>query len=135
MNMDLLRRDLERDEGRRATVYKDSLGVATIGIGHNCYKPLSARAIDLIFEDDVLDAIADLDRNLDWWREMSEPRQRALANMSFQMGYSRLKGFAKMLAALEAGDFEAAAHEAANSHWAFQTPERAKRLIQMIREG
>lgn len=135
MNLDRLKSDLERDEGRRSTVYKDHLGVLTVGVGHNCLKPLSSNAIDQILQDDIADALSDLDRNLPWWGELSEARQLALANMAFQLGYPRLSGFTKMLSALKAGDYEEAAHEAANSRWARQTPERAKRIIQMIREG
>jgi lysozyme len=131
----MLKADLERDEGRRATLYSDSLGVQTFGVGHNAYKPLSNRAIDLIFEDDTLDSIQDLDANVAWWRGMTEPRQRALCNMCFQLGWPRLRGFVKMLAALKDGDYEEAAHEAGSSQWATQTPNRAKRIIQMIKEG
>lgn len=40
----------------KATPYSGSLGAQTIGIGHNLHKPLSERARQVIFEDDVADA-------------------------------------------------------------------------------
>ena len=135
MNLVLLKLDLERDEGRKSTVYTDTMGVPTLGIGHNGSKPLSREAIDLIFSDDVRDAIEDLDRNIPWWTELSESRQRALCNMCFQLGWPRLSGFQKMLEALKARDYAEAARQAGASMWATQAPTRAKRIIDMIREG
>jgi lysozyme len=135
VNLDRLKADLEADEGRKSTLYRDSLGVETFGVGHNAYKALSDRAIDQILEDDINEAVADLDRNIPWWRSLSESRQLALANMCFQLGYPRLARFKKMMAALEAGDYAEAAKEANDSLWAIQTPKRARRIISMIREG
>src|SRR6185312_8317915 len=45
---------LRRHEGVRASPYRDVEGNLTIGVGHNldCV-PLSARAIDLILDDDI----------------------------------------------------------------------------------
>lgn len=49
---------LIRHEGMRATPYIDSVGVQTIGIGHNLHKPLSHAAILQIFKDDVANLAA-----------------------------------------------------------------------------
>lgn len=135
MNEALFEADILRDEGQRSTVYFDSLGVPTIGRGHNGNKPLSARAIQMIYEDDKADAVADLNRLLPWWKAMTDARQRAIANMCYQLGYPRLSKFTNMLKAMQSGDYDTAAAEALDSTWATQTPDRAKRIAQMIREG
>lgn len=135
MNLDQLRADLERDEGVCLTPYKDTVGVMTIGIGHNLQMGISPAVKDLIFEEDIADVVAELDRNAPWWRGLSETRQRALANMAFNLGWPRLSNFKNTLAALEAGDFEKAAVEAMDSKWARQVKGRAERIAKLILEG
>lgn len=137
MKADAINRLMEwtaREEGKRLRMYKCSAGYNTIGIGHNLdAKPISERAAWVIFEDDIADVVADLDRALPWLWEQPEDVQVALGDMCFQMGISRLLKFRKMLAALERGDREEAAREALESAWARQTPARAARVAALIR--
>jgi lysozyme len=137
VDMDSLDSELTVDEGKRRRGYKCSSGFWTIGIGHNTEgKDLSDRAIRVIFEDDVSDAIKDLDSMWVGWRGLSERRKRALINFSFQLGYSRMRGFIKFWAALRAHDFNRAADEMKDSLWFRQTQEsRTSRVIQYVREG
>ena len=130
-----IRLDLLKDEGLRKKPYKDSKGNLTICIGHHLDKPISSRAVEAIFEDDLQDAIDDLDRVYPWWRELSLNRRRALANMCFQMGLPKFSGFKKMLAAMQDGDFFKAAMEARDSDWAKQTAPRAQKISYMIEDG
>lgn len=132
-----LTNELVDDEGKRRRGYKCSAGYWTIAIGHNTEgKDLSDRAIEVIFEDDVADAIADLDNIWIGWRSLTERRKRALINMSFQMGYSKLAAFVKMWAALKIGDYETASAEAKDSLWFHQTQEdRTSRVLLYLKEG
>ena len=66
---------------------------------------------------------------------MSDGRQRALANMAFNLGMPTLQRFSRMLRALEAGEYEAAAREALDSRWARQVGARAERIAELFREG
>lgn len=136
-NMGALEKEFEDDEGRTRRGYKCSQGYWSIGIGHNTEgKDLSDRAIRVIFEDDLQDAVADLDRIYPGWRDLSERRKRALINMSFQLGGSRLAAFKKMWAAIKVGDFVTAAAEAKDSLWFKQTQEsRTERVIRYLKEG
>ena len=135
MNMELLRDELTRDEGKVLSPYRDSVGKLTIGIGHNLDdKPLSERAVQVIFEDDLADAMAYLDQKLPWWRTLSDARRRVLVNMTFNM-QGKLLGFVRALAAMKAGDFEEAANQMHNSMWAGQVGQRATRLCEMMRRG
>ena len=140
MNLHKLTADLKRDEGFVPHAYQDHLGFWTIGIGHLIDKRkgggITERVANFILADDIANVETDLDRSLPWRTSLSEPRQRALANMCFQMGISGLLAFRMALTALEAGDYETAADEFADSLWAReQTPERASRVVELIRSG
>jgi lysozyme len=129
LNMLQLERDLDRDEGRRRKPYRDSVGKLTIGVGRNLDdRGLTEPEIDYLLHNDITLACAELDRNASWWRDMPEPWQRGLANMSFNLGWPRLSAFKKMLAALEAGDGVTAAAEALDSKWSAQVGDKASRI-------
>ena len=135
MDMIALQVDLIRDEGKRNEMYTDSVGVPTIGIGHNLNNPISDHAVHVIFETDIREVLLDLDINLPWYRSMSDARQRAVANMCFNMGIAKLMEFHKALNALKSGAWEVAADEMLASKWAVQVGSRADRLAQMVRQG
>ena len=128
--------DLIRDEGSRNFPYLDSEGITTIGVGRNLEdRGLSDGEIAVLLGNDLVWVSADLDRNIPWWRELSSDRQRALANMCFNLGWPRLSQFALMLAALEAGDWDEAANQALDSRWAIQVGARAERIAELFRSG
>ena len=134
MDHNQLLADLESDEGVRLEPYRDSVGKLTIGIGRNLDdKGISKAEALFMLDADVYDALRDLDLNAKWWRRMSDWRMRALANMSFNLGWTRLAGFKKMLAALERRDYHTAADEALDSKWAQQVGERALRIAALFR--
>ena len=132
--MDAVEQDLIRDEGMVLRPYSDSVGKMTIGIGRNLDdRGITEAEARYLARSDILGAVADLDRNVPWWRGLAEPRQRALVNMCFNVGWPRLSSFARMWAALEAGDYETAADEALDSKWARQVGARAERIAALIR--
>lgn len=134
MNHDDLLADLKRDEGLRLDLYSDTEGNLTGGYGHNFDDMgLSEAASLFILNEDKAIAIAELDRELPWWRNLPPLAQRGLANMSFNLGMPRLLKFRKMIAALKAGDFDAAATEALNSKWRRQVGDRAERIAALYR--
>ncbi len=97
MNVKRAKELLELHEARRDRMYKCSAGFNTIGIGHNLdANPISERAIDVIFEDDLNVVLNDLTKNLPWWRTLSENRQLVLVDMCFNLGIGRLLGFKKL---------------------------------------
>ena len=123
----------------RYSVYQDSLGFWTLGMG----TLVDARKGGAI-SDDVVNLMAtehierdemDLSRALPWWSTLDEPRARALANMTYQLGLPNLLEFTKMLAALKDGKFAEAATHALDSRWAKQTPARANRIAAVFRTG
>lgn len=116
-------------------MYQDSLGVPTIGYGHNLRdRPISRRAAEVILDDDMADVAVELRRALPWAERLSEARYGVLLNMAFNLGVAGLLAFRKALAAMEQGDWMIAAAEMLDSKWAEQVGPRAYRLARQMRE-
>lgn len=131
-----LLQDLERDEGKRAKPYRDTVGKLTAGIGRNLDDVgLREDEMQLMLRNDVAAAAADLDRVMPWWRKMTDARQNALLNMCFNLGIGRLSGFAVTLGLLRKGEYEAASREVLRSKWAVQVGDRAVRISQLFAKG
>jgi lysozyme len=139
MNIDKLREELTFDEGCVDKIYLDHLGYPTFGIGHLVLEtdpehgkevdtPVSEERIKECFEKDITTVIEDLNRNLEWWQDLPEDLQRVMANMSFNLGITRLLKFKKFLTAMEKHDWKTAAVEMMDSRWAIQVGPRAIRL-------
>lgn len=136
MNRDKLKTMLRLHEGERFYPYRCTAGALTIGVGRNLdAKGISKRCSDMMLEEDIDEVVLELDRALPWWRGMSPARQLVLADMCFNLGITRLLGFARSLAAMRAGDYETAAVEMLDSQWSRQVGQRAQRLARMMREG
>jgi len=129
--------DLKRDEGFREYAYQDSEGYWTIGYGRLIDKELGGNISEtegfILLVNDVDEVTNELDRVTPWWRQLPPDAQRGFANMAFNLGWTRLSKFVKMLAALEDHDFELAADEALDSKWADQVHERADRIADLYR--
>lgn len=136
MNFATLIQELVRDEGERLKPYTDTAGKVTIGVGRNLTDVgISQSESRTMLENDIGRACADLDRNLKGWRDWSDARQRAIANMAFNLGWPRLSQFTDMLTNLRAGHWDLAALDALDSAWARQVGDRAKRIAEMIKGG
>ena len=144
MNLTLLEAELRRDEGVRYTRYIDSLGNPSCGVGHNLNAsplpagwkfPLTDPQVNQLLDQDIADALHQLDVHLPWWRQLDEVRQRVIANMCFNMGIDKLLGFALMLAALKLHNFMTAAAEMKDSRWFGQVGDRAVRLCSAMKTG
>ena len=141
-NDKLLIEELRRDEGVRDSPYLDSEGIKTVGVGHNLEAhplelsyPLTNEQVDSILSADLVSVFHDLDGNLGWWRTLSYPRQRVMANLCFNLGIPRLLKFRRMLLAVERGHYDQAAREMLQSKWATQVFGRAVRLAEMMAKG
>ena len=143
MDIDKHREELTLDEGCVNNIYLDHLGYATFGIGHLVLEtepeheqevdtPVSEDRIKECFEKDIQNVIDDLDRNMDWWKDLPEDLQRVMANMCFNLGITRLLKFKNFLSAMENKDWEKAAVEMIDSRWATQVGARATRLKERV---
>lgn len=138
---------LRDEEGLRLQIYDDAngakivpgyrcIGHPTIGVGR-CLDTngITLEEADYLLANDIAKVTAQLDKALHWWRDMSLTRQVVLAAMAFQMGVAGVLAFKQTLRAMEIGNFPAAASGMMASKWATQTPERAKRMARMMKEG
>lgn len=148
--------ELVRDEGLRLKAYRCTGGYMTIGVGRNLdmvgISEAEQRSLGITREtclragitrlqaqtlliNDIERVERELDRNLAWWRDLSDARQRVLINMCFNLGVRGLLEFRRMLRAAHAGHYEVAASEMGRSLWARQVGRRCKRLQAMMRTG
>tara|TARA_Y100001972_G_C7507598_1_gene256637 strand:+ start:219 stop:665 length:447 start_codon:yes stop_codon:yes gene_type:complete len=145
MNKDKLIKELILDEGYKYEIYLDHLGYPTLGVGHLILEtdeehgqdvgtPVSEQRILECLESDINSVCEDLDRNLWWWKDLDDNKQRVMVNMCFNLGYPRLSKFVKFLTAMQTGDYKTAAVEMMDSKWATQVGDRAKRLRDRVLE-
>lgn len=116
-------------------MYEDSLGVETIGIGHSLRRPISDRAIETIFADDLADTEKELLAHAPWMADLDEARYGVLLNMAFNLGVAGLLAFHATLDAIQRGDYAAAAAHMLESKWADQVGPRAVELAGQMRDG
>ncbi|WP_036056958.1 glycoside hydrolase family protein [Burkholderia gladioli] len=144
MILTLLEAELRRDEGVRYSIYLDTAGIPTVGVGHNCQVaplptgwtcPLTDAQVNQLLANDIASTLAKLDRNLPWWRGMDEVRQRVVANLAFNLGIGTLLTFKNTLAAMQRGSYSVAAAGMLNSKWATQVGARATRLARAMETG
>ena len=144
VNDPVLISELRRDEGVEREVYKDSVGIDTIGVGHNLYAkplpeswspPLTDLQIDQLLSEDLVEVFEGLDKHMPDWKELSEPRQRVLVNMAFNMGIEGLMTFKNTLKAIEESNYSYASALMMQSKWARQVGARASRLSSMMSVG
>ena len=146
MNIQKLREELEYDEGCKYEVYNDHLGYPTFGIGHlvidsdpeygeEVGTPVSEDRVISAFEADVWGVVSDCERLYPDFENLPEDAQRIIANMMFNMGYTRLSKFKGMKRGIDARDWNAAADEMVDSQWYKQVTNRAERLVKRMRMG
>ena len=146
MDIKALIEELSFDEGRVNKIYLDHLGYETFGVGHLVLStdpehgspvgtPVSEERINECLEKDIANICKDLDRNIPFWKELDEERQRVVANMGFNLGINRLMQFEKFLNALENKDYEEAAVQMMDSRWAKQVGPRSERLYKRMLDG
>ena len=132
--MELMTKDLIRDEGLRLKPYRCTAGKLTIGVGRNLDdKGISKQEAMDMLNTDVLECVEALTLNLYFYSNLTQNQQRALINMCFNLGLGGLLKFKNMLAELSRGNGEGAAKEALNSKWAKQVGSRADRIAVLLR--
>ena len=133
-------RQLKGDEAVRSTVYKDTLGFFTIGIGRlvdDRKTKVGLRPVEMEFmlNNDIDDRINELTKRLPWFQDLDDVRKGVLLNMSFQLGVDGLMAFKNTLSLVSKGDYASASDAMLDSQWADQTPNRAKRLADQMKTG
>ncbi|WP_231943457.1 glycoside hydrolase family protein [Hydrogenophaga crassostreae] len=155
--MAALERMLILNEGKKLTVYQDSEGHPTVGIGFNLDRygartAIEAQGLDYdrvragaqslteaqasaLLRADLNTAIDGAGRVVDNFDQLSFSRQAVLVDMCFNMGENKLMDFSKMRRAVERGDWQGAANEMENSNWFHQVGDRGPRMVEIMRTG
>ena len=130
-----LKESIKQHEGYVGVVYKDSLGIDTIGYGFAIK--------DLELDEDICDII--LERKLknlkdrvrvrfEWYRYMPPQIKDVIMEMCYQLGVTGFSKFKKTILFLQNKQFHDASQEMLDSLWARQTPNRAKELSNRVKE-
>ena len=136
LHMTDLEREVASDEGFGAIPYRCTSGKLSIGYGTNIQDGITRDEALLLMRHRLGKVVAALESRLPFWFKLTDERRRVMANMGYQLGVGGLMGFKRMLAALERGDYEAAAREMLDSKWAKRdTPARAGRMAERMRRG
>ena len=144
MDLQVLREQLEIDEGRVDALYNDHLGYATFGVGHLVLESdpeygseigtaISESRVIEAFEQDCENVLSDCNILYEDFGDLPEEAQQVIANMMFNMGRPRLSKFKGMKRGVDSRDWNAAADEMVDSGWYKQVTNRADRLVERIR--
>jgi GH24 family phage-related lysozyme (muramidase) len=128
-------------EGRKNTVYKDTLGKLTVGIGHLVLAEDQLRIGDMITDERVSALFAK-----DGAAALAAARSQAveagitdssfipyLASVNFQLGVKWTHTFPDTWKIIVEGDYESAAQALEGTIWARQTPVRVKDFQDALR--
>ena len=129
---------LKRHEGVESHVYRCSAGYETIGVGRNISKSglgLSDDEVDYLLENDIVRVIKELSLEYPWFKNLDDVRKDAIIHIGFILGATRLRGFRRALAAMDAADYKTASLEFLDSKWSRDVKGRSTELAYMIEMG
>ena len=129
---------LKRHEGVKSHVYKCSAGYESIGVGRNISKTglgLSEDEVQYLLESDISRVIKELSSEYPWFNDLDDVRKDAMIDISFNLGATRLRGFKRALAAMDAADYKTASLEFLDSKWSRDVKGRSAELAHMIEMG
>lgn len=140
--MDKLKELITYHEGRKNTVYRDSLGYLTVGIGHLITdksfvfgQQLSNEQIDAMFDADVEIAINTAKHYLGGtYDTLSDERKICIIDMCFNMG-PKINQFVTLKASLMLGRYDLAVNAMMNSKWYTQVGRRGPNLVNIMRNS
>jgi len=119
------------NEGFRSKPYQCSEGVWTIGHGitwlteEESLHILTGRISELHLK--LLD-------DLDWYKDIPPEIQGVIIEMCYQMGFTGFTKFKRAIAHMKNREWQLASDEMLDSLWAKQTPNRARRLADIVQE-
>lgn len=145
---------IKKHEGVRPRIYKDSLGIPTVGIGFNMLRPdapavlrsigadynkilsgeteLTNKQMQDLFNICLKIAYADAKKYIPTFDNLPKNIKLGLLDMSFNLGYGRLHKFVKTRDHILKGDYKSAAAELQNSKWAKQVGSRSTSIISLF---
>jgi lysozyme len=145
-NFAAFRCQLINHEGYSTKSYRDSTGISG-GIGHFMRidelliypigTSITVSQINQWFSEDSITAIAGAQRllGLNVWGILTDIRQRAVADLCFNMGEQSLSKFKQFLRYMKTGDYTAAGNSLIDSIWFKQVKRRGPNILTMITQN
>ncbi len=129
--------ELKNDEGFRATMYLDHLGLPTIGYGTRIEEIVVSKETALEW---LLAEVAEKEERLErlpFYSTLDDIRKDVIRSMAYQMGTRGTANFQDMWAAIGVGDYHAAGAAMRDSRWWRdpKTKRRAERMAQRMEKG
>lgn len=136
------------DEGKKLKAYPCSRGFKTVGIGHNLESDSALdilnRHLDMgdriteaectaLFKRDMANVYAGIKRNMPYFDDLKDKYKPVIVNMIFQMGINGVLKFKDTLSCMIKDDVDGAESGIIASKYYKQTPERAERMIKLIK--
>ena len=133
---------LSLNEGNKSSVYEDSKGNRTIGIGFNldinelfAGRELSDRETKTLYNHSLTQAFNDAQQYDPGFAQRPEAVKMALVDMAFNLGLTKLNKFEKMKEGLMNNDYQTAADEMVDSLWYNQVQSRGPRMVDVMRSA
>ena len=126
---------IKKHEGYVGIVYKDSLGIDTIGYGFAIKDlELDEDICEIILERKLHNLIDRLLLKFGWFKYMPPEIKDIVTEMCYQLGVTGFSKFKKTIAYLQNKQWEEASVEMLDSLWARQTPNRAKEMSNRVKK-
>ena len=143
----------KENEGYKTKVYKDTKGNRTIGIGFNLEdagnrrflkkvgldlnellggRELTDSEVTKLYNHSLTQAFSDAQQFDPQFAKRPEPVKKAIVDMAFNLGLTKLNQFKDMKAALGQNDYKAAADEMVDSNWYKQVRTRGPRTVKLM---
>lgn len=143
---------VKQHEGLRTKVYKDSVGIPSIGYGYNLKRsfadselnqvgssleavmngnPLTLEQINKLFEKDLQRSILIAKKFIPNLDQQPDNIQVVLIDMAYNLG-NRLFEFKKLQSAIQQKDYKRAGAEMKNSNWYHQVRLRGRNLVNLV---
>lgn len=143
----------KENEGYKTKVYKDTKGNRTVGIGFNLEdagnkqflkkagisldeilggRELTDREVITLYNHSLTQAFKDAKQFDPQFTKRPEPVKKALVDMAFNLGLTKLNKFKKMRTALMQNDYKVAADEMVDSNWYKQVKTRGPRTVKLM---
>ncbi len=144
------------NEGLKEKVYTDTEGNRTVGIGFNLEdrnnrkvlagiglnlnevlggKKLERNDIIRLYNHSLTQAFNDAQKFDPGFAKRPEPVKKAIVDMAFNLGLTKLNTFEKMKEALGRNDYSRAADEMVDSKWYKQVKTRGPRTVALMRSA
>lgn len=132
--IDLVMPRLKIEEGFRATLYRDTKGLQTIGYGFCVDRGISPFAATALLVAQTQECHESL-MMFSWYATLDEPRQSVLLDLAFNNGLHGLLAYVHMLSAVGRKNWTEAKTELLDSQAARSDPNRYRPLADLLEKG